>query len=67
LPTYAQVGLLVPALLLVLRIVQGASAGGEFTGAQTYIVEMAPRHRRELYGSTPVFGAGLGYTVASLP
>ncbi len=42
LPTYSQIGLWAPVLLLLLRLLQGVSAGGEFTGAQTYIVEMAP-------------------------
>ncbi|GAA5044686.1 MFS transporter [Thermocatellispora tengchongensis] len=66
LPTYEQAGLLAPALLLALRLLQGLSAGGEFTGAQTYIVEMAPANRRGLYGSLPALGIGLGFAVASL-
>lgn len=66
LPTYATAGLLAPALLLVLRLVQGLSAGGEFTGAQTYIVEMAPTRRRGVYGSLPALGIGLGFAVAAL-
>ncbi|BBY86611.1 MFS transporter [Mycolicibacterium tokaiense] len=66
LPTYAQAGLVAPLLLLVMRILQGVSAGGEFAGAQTYIVEMAPERRRGLYGSLPVFGAGLGFASAAL-
>lgn len=45
-PTYAQIGLIAPLLLLLLRVLQGLSAGGEFTGAQTYIVEMAPPKKR---------------------
>ncbi|WP_280204982.1 MFS transporter, partial [Nocardia farcinica] len=65
LPTYATAGLLAPALLLVLRLVQGLSAGGEFTGAQTYIVEMAPSRRRGVYGSLPALGIGLGFAVAA--
>ncbi|OPG14141.1 MFS transporter [Microbispora sp. GKU 823] len=66
LPTYNRAGLLAPALLLALRLLQGLSAGGEFTGAQTYIVEMAPAHRRGALGSLPALGIGLGFGTASL-
>lgn len=51
LPTYATIGVFAPVLLLLLRLVQGFSAGGEFTGASVLIVEYAPRHRRGLYMS----------------
>jgi MFS transporter, MHS family, proline/betaine transporter len=43
LPTYAQVGVLAPILLLALRMVQGFCLGGELPGAITYVVETAPR------------------------
>lgn len=43
LPTYAQVGVLAPVLLLLLRLVQGFCLGGELPGAITYVVETAPR------------------------
>lgn len=66
LPTYADIGLAAPLLLLVLRLLQGVSAGGEFTGAQTYIVEMAPPRRRGLFGSLPALGIGLGFAAAAL-
>jgi MFS family permease len=44
-PTYAQWGVAAPALLMVLRVVQGLSLGGEFGGASTYVAEHAPRGR----------------------
>lgn len=66
LPTYAQIGVLAPLLLVVLRLVQGFAAGGEVAGAQTYIVEMAPPGRRALFGSLPALGVGLGFASASL-
>ncbi|WP_415973855.1 MFS transporter [Rhodococcus sp. 077-4] len=49
LPTYASIGAAAPLLLLVCRLVQGFSAGGEYTGAATFVVEHAPYHRRGLY------------------
>ncbi|MEV0697822.1 MFS transporter [Saccharopolyspora sp. NPDC050389] len=51
LPTYAAIGVGAPLLLLLLRLLQGFSAGGEFTGASVLIVEYAPPHRRGLYMS----------------
>lgn len=70
LPTYAQVGVLAPVLLIALRFVQGISAGGEFSGSIVFLVEHAPPGRRGLYGSLSNFGAmfgGLcGAAVASL-
>jgi MHS family alpha-ketoglutarate permease-like MFS transporter len=50
-PTYDQVGLLAPALLVVARIAQGLSTGGEFAASTTYLAELAPPGRRGLYGS----------------
>jgi MFS family permease len=51
LPTSAQIGLLAPALLVVLRVAQGLAISGEFGGAVTYVAENAPPHRRGLYTS----------------
>ena len=42
LPSYATIGILAPILLLLLRLVQGFSAGGEYGGASTFMVEYAP-------------------------
>jgi MFS family permease len=46
LPTYAQVGMLAPVLLILLRIAQGTALGGEYGGAAIYVAEHAPNDRR---------------------
>lgn len=61
LPTYASIGVLAPALLVLLRLVQGLTAGGEVTGATTYIAEYAPPARRGAITSWVQFSATLGF------
>jgi MHS family proline/betaine transporter-like MFS transporter len=51
LPTYHQIGILAPVLLLVLRVVQGTVSGGEYVGAVAFIVEWAEPNRRAYYTS----------------
>ena len=65
LPTYGQVGVVAPVLLIVLRIVQGVSAGGEWGGAVLMAVEHAPTRRRGLFGAAPQIGVPLGLLLAS--
>ncbi|MGC4933771.1 MFS transporter [Gordonia sp. DT30] len=65
LPTYATVGLAAPALLLVCRVAQGFSAGGETSGAAAYIVESAPPRHRALWISICVAGSWLPILVAA--
>lgn len=60
LPTYGQVGLLAPALLVLLRLCQGVAIGGEWGGAVLMSVEYAPPGRRALFGSVPQMGLALG-------
>ncbi|MEV8525052.1 MULTISPECIES: glycine betaine/L-proline transporter ProP [unclassified Streptomyces] len=65
LPTYAAVGFVAPLLLLVCRLVQGFSTGGEYAGATTYIAEYAPDRRRGFLGSWLDFGTFVGYSLGS--
>lgn len=65
LPTYDSVGVLAPALLLIARVVQGFSAGGEFGGATAFMVEYAPPGRRAFHGSWQFFTQFLGALLAS--
>ena len=65
LPTYEQVGIWAPVLLVVLRILQGFGLGGEWGGAVLMAVESAPAHRRGFYGSWPQMGAPAGLLVAN--
>jgi MHS family proline/betaine transporter-like MFS transporter len=64
-PSYDSIGVGAPLLLLVLRIVQGFSVGGEFTGSASYLVETAPQHRRGLAGSFANFGSTAGMLLAA--
>lgn len=66
LPTYAQVGMLAPALLLVLRLLQGFSVGGEIGGAAVYLTEHAPDNRRGVYTSVLQLMGPLGILVSTL-
>lgn len=66
LPTYAQVGLLAPALLLLLRLLQGLSVGGEIGGAAVYLTEHAPEGRRGLYTSVLQLMGPLGMMASTV-
>ena len=65
LPTAAQIGVLAPVLLLVLRIVQGFALGGEWAGAILLAVEHSPSRRRGLAGSVPQVGLALGLALGT--
>jgi MHS family proline/betaine transporter-like MFS transporter len=64
-PSYAAVGIAAPILVLLTRLVQGLSAGGEYTGALTLIAEYAPDCRRGFFGSWLEFGTITGYTLGA--
>ncbi|MEU9559125.1 MFS transporter [Streptomyces fumanus] len=65
LPTYAAVGFWSPLLLIVFRLLQGFSTGGEYGGASTFIAEYAPDKRRGFFGSFLELGTLAGYTGAA--
>jgi MFS family permease len=60
-PTYAQVGILAPILLVTLRLAQGLAVGGEYGGAATYVAEHAPKGKRGLFTSWIQTTATLGF------
>ncbi|MDF2049792.1 MULTISPECIES: MFS transporter [unclassified Arthrobacter] len=65
LPTYAQIGAWAPILLILLRIIQGFSAGGEWGGAALMAVEHAPLNKRGLFGAYPQIGVPIGMILAT--
>jgi len=70
LPTYATIGVAAPLLLVLARLMQGFSAGGEWGSSTAYIVEWAPQDKRGFYGSfqqmSVVAGLLLGSAIAAL-
>ena len=66
LPTYAQIGLLAPIILVLLRLLQGLALGGEYGGAAVYIAEHVPDKRRGFYTSFIQTTATLGLFVSLL-
>ena len=63
-PTYDQVGVLSPIVLVLARLLQGLSTGGEFAASSTFLVESAPEGRRGFFSSFLYIGATLGNVVA---
>jgi MHS family proline/betaine transporter-like MFS transporter len=64
-PSYATIGVAAPILLLLARLVQGFSTGGEYGGAATFIAEYAPARKRGFYGSFLEFGTLAGYVLGA--
>jgi MFS family permease len=65
LPTYAQIGIAAPVLLVTLRLLQGLSAAGEQAGANSMTLEHAPEHRRAYYTSFTLSGTQAGQVIAT--
>jgi MFS transporter, MHS family, shikimate and dehydroshikimate transport protein len=66
LPTYHQVGIWAPILLVVLRVAQGFGLGGQWGGAVLMAVEHSPRGKRGFYGSWPQIGLPVGLLLSTL-
>lgn len=66
LPTAAQIGVLAPVLLVVARLAQGLSVGGEYSGSASFMVEYAPESRRAFYGSWLQASIGAGFLLGSV-
>ncbi|MET8152456.1 MFS transporter [Actinoplanes sp. NPDC049668] len=66
LPAYASIGVAAPVLLFLARAAQGLSAGGEWPAAVSYLMELAPRSRRCLYGSYFAVSSAAGGLAAAM-
>jgi MHS family proline/betaine transporter-like MFS transporter len=66
LPTYDQIGVYAPLLLLLARVLQGFSLGGEYSGSMVYIAESTPDNKRLRMGTGLEIGTIAGYIVASV-
>ncbi len=64
LPTYAQIGVLAPIILVTLRLLQGLALGGEYGGAAIYVAEHSPDHERGKYTSWIQTTATVGLVLA---
>jgi MHS family metabolite:H+ symporter-like MFS transporter len=64
-PTYAQIGVAAPLLLLLMRVLQGIGLGGEWGGAVLMAFEYAPPEKRGLFASIPQIGLAIGLCLAS--
>ena len=65
LPTYANIGVAAPVLLVMCRLVQGMAVGGEWGGAVLMVTEHSPSHRRGFYGSMVQIGFPLGLALGT--
>lgn len=65
LPSYSAIGWWAPALLIVLRMIQGFSTGGEYGGAATFMAEYSPDHNRGFCGSFLEFGTLAGFSLGA--
>lgn len=64
-PGFSSIGLAAPVILIIARLAQGLSAGGEFGGSSAFLVEYSPPGRRAFIGSWQQVSVGAGTVVAS--
>ena len=65
-PSYEEIGLTAPILFILLRLIQGVSIGGEYSGIIIYLAESAPRNKRGFTTSFAAIGANLGFLLATV-
>jgi MFS family permease len=65
LPTYQQIGIIAPVLLVILRLIQGFAVAGEISGASSMVLEHAPYGRRGFFGSFTLQGVQAGQIMAA--
>ena len=65
LQTYDDIGIVAPILIVLLRMIQGVSVGGEYTGSFVFLTEQAPKNKRGLYSSWSITGAMAGILLGS--
>ncbi|MBD8044641.1 MFS transporter [Arthrobacter sp. Sa2BUA2] len=66
LPGYAQIGMAAPVLLVLMKLIQGFSTGGEYAGATTFVSEYAPDKRRGFLASILDLGSYMGFALGAL-
>lgn len=66
LPTYEMIGWAAPMMLILIRIIQGISLGGAFSGSMSYVVEHAPANRRATIGSVTMLSLVLGFLLGTI-
>lgn len=66
LPTHEAIGIAAPILMVLARLIQGFSVGGEFSGATTMLVEFAPVNRRGFFGSFQMCSQALAFSLGAL-
>jgi MHS family proline/betaine transporter-like MFS transporter len=66
LPTYSQIGLLAPIVMVFIRILQGVSLGGEYSSSTTYLFEVAPKGKKGFFSSFSSMSLALGVLVSAL-
>src|SRR6202046_2042407 len=65
-PTYAAIGVGAPLIIVLARLLQGFSAGGEFATATAFLLESAPPQQRGFYGSWQMVGQGLAVLIGAI-